>query len=149
MRDLDEVRKIVSTSNIDKIIELFNEGYTKEELGFRLISSKPDVILRLEYDKSKVKPVEYLIVSLSEEFLKIFNYSVAVTVSKSGGEIDGLYFSNTSIGEKFKKVGNRYVMKVSTAYLPAIGEKVRVIYELKNGIHRDFNVQVKRPKNKQ
>jgi len=132
---------------VDRIVEILNAGSTTEGLGFRLITRSQDVILRIERDNTKKNPIQYLVVSLSKEFYSLF--SGVVQVSFNGNDsLEVLAFNQANVGDKFHKVGNRYNLKISTSGLPAIGDSVKIIYEMKSGHCRNHDVEVKRPKDR-
>lgn len=135
------------SKHVDRIIELLNAGSKKEYLGFRLITRNRDVILRVERDNSKKNPIEYLVVSLSEEFFGLFGGVIDVWFDDSD-KLSVIAFSQAEIGQRFKKVGNRYNLKLGTSGLPAVGNSINIMYEINGRVRKNQIVNVKRPKEK-
>ena len=150
MRTQEELKTIIASSDINQIVNLFNEGYNYEDLGFRRVSRSQDVILRTEYDNTKNNPVEYLVISLSEDFMELFDGKVAMSIGEASGNLDALIFSQAQTGnrERFRKVGKRYNLKIGTSSLPKLRDKAHIIYQMKNGFHKEQTAEIKQPKSK-
>ena len=150
MRTQEELNEMVYSGNGNQIATLLNEGYKFEDLGFRVVSRSQDVILRTEYDNTKNNPIEYLIISLSEDFMKLFGEKISISFGEIQETLYSLAFSQATAGngERFRKIGKRYNLKIGTSSLPKLSEEVHIIYEMKNGFHKKQTIEVKHPKNK-
>jgi len=149
MKTPQELREILALADTNQIASLFNEGYKFSDVGFRRITKNQDVILRIENDNSKKAPIEYLVISLSEEFMQLFEGRVEVCIGRDSNGLNSLMFSKSQKPEPFRKVGKRHFLKISTANIPTIGNHVQVIYEMKNGFIGENKVEITRPKTKQ